>query len=140
MHQADYPMWFAYFLAQRGSRPDYRRMWHRRNPLAWLLRLWVLLGRLSTEPWRKIERFLRTSIIFPTQHVYVRVPTYRAVDIRDAKHAVRAAFSVLRSMASPTLARFLLTRVHVARCKPPMVEDLTDQRWAARQFSISELY
>ena len=138
-----YELWLALYIAQPRNKLQYYHIWRNYNPLECVMRVWRLLGNMATLSCsigrRKLERFLRTTILFPAKHYYVHVYVWCHKIKSAIRQSVRNAVFMLLPRTSKHLVTFLLQHIHVVFHRGLYIDDfLADQASAAKKLDVQE--
>ena len=143
MYMPGYEFWLALYIAQPHKKLHYYRIWRNYNPLECVMRVWRLLGNMATLSCsigrRKLERFLRTTILFPAKHYYVHVYVWCHKIKSAIRKSIRNAVFMLLPRTSKHLVFFLLQHIHVVFHRGLYIDDfLADQASAAKKLDVQE--
>ena len=138
-----YEFWLALYIPQPRNKLHNYRIWRNYYPLEGAMRFWRNLGNMATLSCgirrRMLERFLRTTTLFPTKQFYVHVFVWCHKIKSAIRQSVRNAVFMLLPCTSKHLVSFLLQHFHVVFHRGLYIDVfLADQAYAARKLDVQE--
>jgi len=136
--------WLALFLAGRGARLDYKRVWRKANPVQFCVLLWAATWKLPALSQRvartKVERFLLTAHLLPCRVIHVEVPARTQAHMRAAKARARQLLACISARSSREVADFVGSFMRIRRkACPSLAQAAADHKKICKEFNMAEV-
>ena len=139
--------WLAIYLADRGTRLDYKLVWANPNPVRLPIQVWYVACKLNyvrfARVLRKVVRFLDSSGIFSCRHEHIYIASHSSI-VQFVHAQMRTAIHHLTQTIAynvyPEFVVWLRQHIHVHRTtRPTLLDALESQIAHAKKFNLEAL-